>query len=112
MSTTTITRPATKTTLRISAFRPLQKNTLQGFVTVEHASGLVLNDVAIHCRDGRWWASPPSRPILVEGRHALDENGKGRWQPIVGFRGRRLQDIWSQGVIAAFLEAYGEAPQS
>jgi hypothetical protein len=88
--------------LRVTNFRPLRKNTLVGFVSVEHASGLILHEVSIHGRDGRWWASAPARPILIDGRHAVDEQGKGRWQPLVDFRSRELRNNWSDAVIRAF----------
>jgi hypothetical protein len=98
-------RPA----MRVTDFRPHQKNTLVGFVRIEHASGLVLHEVGIHCRDGKWWASPPARPILINGVHALDDNGKARWQPLVDFRSREIRNNWSQAVVAAFLASFGDA---
>jgi hypothetical protein len=77
-----------RSALRISNFKPLARNTLVGFCSVEHPSGLVLHEVAIHHREGKWWASPSARPILVDRQHAVDERGKGRWQPLAGRHGR------------------------
>jgi hypothetical protein len=93
---------------RVTDFHRLRRNTLRGFVTVEDPSGLVLKEVAIHERDRVWWASPPARPVLVDGRHALDERGKGRWQSLIFFRSRTLQNKWSDAVVAAFREAFGD----
>jgi hypothetical protein len=87
--------------LRVTAFRPLQRNTLVGHCMVEQPSGMILRDVAIHTRDGKWWASPPAKPILVEGKHALDDNGKGRWQTQIEFRSRAIRDRWSDAVVEA-----------
>src|SRR3954452_855271 len=50
----------------IEEFRPMVRNTLRGFARVRFASGLVLNEIAIHVGgdDGRTWASPPARPMI------------------------------------------------
>jgi hypothetical protein len=101
--------PATRPMLRVTNVRPLRKNTLVAFVSVEHVSGLILHEVSIHSRDGKWWASPPARQILIDGRHALDEHGKGRWQPLADFRSRDLRNNWSDAVIAAFHRSFGAA---
>ena len=61
---------------------------------------------SIHCRDGKWWASPQARPILVDGRHAIDEHGKTRWQQLADFRSRDLRNNWSHTVVAAFHELH------
>ncbi len=102
----------TRSALRISNFKPLSRNTLIGFCSVKHPSGLVLHEVGIHHRDGRWWASPPARPILIDGQHALDERGRGRWQQLVDFSGRDARQNWSNAVVAAFHEAFAPQPNA
>jgi hypothetical protein len=58
-----------------SDWRPLAKNTLQGFCTLTPSpSGIVLRECALHERDdGRRWIRLPSKAqIDTEGRHRSD----------------------------------------
>jgi hypothetical protein len=52
-----------KLTVRVESFTPRCKNTLRGFATVKIAElHLIINDVAIHTKNGQTWAQLPSRP--------------------------------------------------
>jgi hypothetical protein len=91
----------------ILAFRPIVKNSLIGFATVEQPSGIRIADTSIYQRDGTAWASPPSKPMLDrDGRQMRDPDGKLRWTPLITFADRRTQTIWSDAVIAALKAAY------
>lgn len=96
-------------TLTISDWKPRKQNTLQGFCTVTHPSGLVLHDVAIHQNAGSAWAMPPSKPKLKDGVHVKDANGKLGWQPLISFVRKEHKDRWSDQVIAALRAAHPEA---
>jgi hypothetical protein len=57
----------------------MRRNTLHGFCAIELACGLVIHDVAVHQKGGRWWANLPGRPVLVAVREkhpGLDDRGE------------------------------------
>lgn len=110
MSITAAKPGATATAFVIIQFRPVSKNTLIGFATVEHPSGLCIADNGIHQRDGKAWASPLSKPMLIrDGRQMRDAEGKLRWSPLITFTDRRTQTAWSDAVIAALRVSHPEA---
>jgi hypothetical protein len=86
-------------------WRPMRRNTLHGFAYLELANGLQIDDVAVHIRDGRAWASLPARPMLdADGRHVVRE-GKPQYATILRWRTRDLADRWSAAVIELIRQA-------
>jgi hypothetical protein len=53
--------------VRIRDWKPRESNTLSGFCEVEFPSGLIISQVTIHTNHGKWWASPPSKPMIDRG---------------------------------------------
>ncbi len=43
----------------ISDWKPVQRNSLRGFLTAHLPSGMTIHELAIHFRDGTWWMAPP-----------------------------------------------------
>jgi hypothetical protein len=84
-------------------FRPLQRNTLQGFARIKVVPWkLAINDVALHERDGKQWAQLPSRPMLDSNRQLmLDETGKPRYSRVLEFIEREVADQFSASVVKA-----------
>jgi hypothetical protein len=73
-------------------FRPLSKGTLIGFAEVELPRwGLTINDVAIHSKNGKFWAQQPAKPRMTGGEVQF-ENGKIHYTPILGWRDREVSD--------------------
>ncbi len=104
------TTRARKTSFEIVVWRPVLKNTLRGFATIQQPSGMIVADVGVHISGGKAWAAPPSRLILDrDGQPMLDNHGKTRWCPLVSFTNRETQRAWSDQVIAALKVAYPEA---
>ena len=65
--------------MKLVEWRARQQNTLRGFATVELPSGLIIRDVAIHEKAGKWWASLPARPQLdADGRQVKNAAGKAQ----------------------------------
>jgi hypothetical protein len=94
----------------IEEFRPVLKNSLRGFCRVRLPSGLVVREVGLHALAGRAWASPPARPMTTKtGTILLDDHGKTRWQPLVGFVSKTIRDKWSEQVVGAVREAFPDA---
>jgi hypothetical protein len=86
-------------------FSPLERNTLRGFAEINIAElGMTLRDVAIHCKNGSTWASPPSKPQIKDGAVIKDDTGKVQYSPIIEFGSREARDEFSNSVIAAVLK--------
>jgi hypothetical protein len=90
------------TAITISDWKPRQSGTLRGFCTAHLPSGMSLHEVSVHTRNGSWWASPASKPMLSrEGTALRDESGKVRYSPIVSFTDKQARDRLSQAVVDA-----------
>jgi hypothetical protein len=91
----------------IEEFSAVTKNTLRGFAKIRMPSGMIVADVSIHVRDGRAWASPPSKPRLDrDGQQMRDADGRALWVPIITFANREQRDRWSDAAIAAVRQSY------
>src|SRR3954471_13692535 len=78
--------------MSLRAFKPLVKNSLRGFASVELSIGLVLTHVPVLVSHGKAWAALPSKPVLDrEGRQA-EVDGKRQYAPILEWRDRSLAD--------------------
>ena len=68
-------------------------------------SGLQIDDIAVHVREGRAWASLPARLMLdADGRHVVREC-KPQYATIMRRRTRELADRWSATVVELVREA-------
>jgi len=77
--------------LEIVEFRPHQKNTLQGFLTLRFTNvGLEVRDLALHKKNGKRWLQLPSKPYTKP-------DGSQGWSYIVNFyekeRYYQFQDV-------------------
>ena len=67
------------TAITIADWKPRASGTLRGFFAVHLPSGLTLNELMLHERNGSWWISFPSKPKLgADGTALRDERGKVR----------------------------------
>lgn len=97
------------TSIVVTDWKPMERNTLRGFARVRLPSGMVLHDVAIHQKNGSAWASPASKPTIDrDGAVLKDQNGKVRYTPIIDFTSRETRNRWSDAVIAAVRDAHPE----
>jgi hypothetical protein len=93
----------------ITDWKARQAATLRGFCTAHLPSGMVLHEVSIHTRNGSWWASPASKPMLAKDGTALrDTDGKIRYSPIVSFTDKQTRDRLSHAVVDALRRAHPE----
>jgi hypothetical protein len=98
---------ATPRRMRLVEWRPLRRNTLHGFAVVEMPSGLVIRDISIHQKSGKWWASLPSRPMLdAEGRQISNHAGHKQYAAVLGWRDRDLADRFSAAAIELIRAEY------
>jgi hypothetical protein len=99
----------------IEEFTAVVRNTLRGFCRVRLPSGMVLHDVAVHMKNGKFWATPAGKPRL--GRDGLQmtdpATGKLLWSPIVAFETKQISDRFSAQVVEALRRAFPTAlPES
>ena len=86
--------------MRLVEWRAFRKKTLFGFAVVELPSGLVIRDISLHEKAGKWWASLPSRPVLdSDGRQIRNHSGKAQYAALLGWRDRDLSDRFSVAVV-------------
>jgi hypothetical protein len=89
-------------TITATSWRPLLKNTLRGFVTAHVAElGMSFLDIAIHEKNGKVWAAPPSRPWIKDGVVLKDEAGKPSYSAIVEFDSPEVRNAFSAAVVRA-----------
>ena len=91
--------------IKATDWRPIAKNTLVGFMTLElQPSGLVLNDCSFHRhQDGREWVGLPSKPQLDKsGVQRKDPNtGKVLYTPVVEIKGKEARERFQEHAVAA-----------
>jgi hypothetical protein len=79
-------------------WRPMRRNTLLGFADITLPIGLQIDDVAVHSRGGRAWASLPARPVIEDGRLVI-RDGKPAYARILAWRSSDLADKFSAAVV-------------
>jgi hypothetical protein len=86
--------------VKLVEWRAFRKNTLHGFAAIELPSGLIIRDVSIHEKAGKWWASLPARPVLdSDGRQVTNQAGHKQYAPLLGWRDRNLADRFSAAIV-------------
>lgn len=94
--------------IKVETFRPRRTATLRGFadllLTETH---LKIFDVGLFEKDGRRWASLPSRPKITREGHVIrGKDDKIEYAPVMAFDSREAGDQFSKAVIAAVLEQH------
>jgi hypothetical protein len=83
---------------------------LRGFCDVSLPSGMILYRCSVFGKDGKAWASAPSKQVIGrDGTVQRSANGKVRYEPTVAFVDRATQERWSAAVIEALRAAHPEA---
>jgi hypothetical protein len=87
-----------------SDWRPMQRNTLRGFLTLTlQPSGFVLRECSLHENDGKRWVGLPSKPqIDTDGHHRKDAaTGKPLYAPVVEIAGKVAREQFQSAALAA-----------
>jgi hypothetical protein len=91
-------------------WRPRRKGSLRGFASVRVGRSLILFDCPVNSANGRTWCSLPGKPKMrADGSAYLDKDGKPIWSPLGKWDDRATQDRFSEGVVAAIIQAHGTA---
>jgi hypothetical protein len=64
---------------------------------------MTMREVAIHQKNSKAWAQPPSRPWVKDGRVVTDDVGKMQYSPISEFDSAAVRAAFSDAVIRAVL---------
>jgi hypothetical protein len=89
-----------KPRMLLREWRPCFKNTLRGFCVVELPSGLIVRDVSIHEKAGKWWACLPAKPqIGSDDKVIRNHGGKVQYAAVISWRDRDLSDRFSAAVV-------------
>jgi hypothetical protein len=99
--------------IRASDWRPMQRNSLQGFVTLTlEPSGIVLHDCTVHQKEGREWVGLPGKPqVDRDGQPRKDTtSGKTLYTPVVEIPDRVARERFQRVAMAAVHELTGGAP--
>jgi hypothetical protein len=92
--------------MRLVSWKPLIKNSLRGFATVELPIGLKIIDCPILVGPNGPWASLPSKPVLDrDGKHAKPD-GKPQCSAVLEWKSRHLSERFSEAVVALIREAH------
>jgi hypothetical protein len=97
--------------ITISDWKPRESGTLRGFFSAHLPSGLSLHELMLHERDGRWWISFPSKPMLgADGAALRDERGKVRYgAPLIEFTSTQARGRFIEQVLEALRQAQPQA---
>jgi hypothetical protein len=93
--------------ITIADWKPRESGTLRGFFSAGLPSGLELHELMLHHRDGSWWLSFPSKPMLgTDGAALRDDSGKIRYSaPLVSFANRQARDRFTEQMLVALRQA-------
>ena len=94
---------------RLISWKPLRRNSLIGFATVELPIGLVISDIPVLTSHNKIWAAPPSKPQLdKDGQQRRDIKGKPAYTPILQWRDKDLANRFSDAVVALIRAEYSD----
>jgi len=81
---------------RLRKWTPHTSGSLLGFLSIECASGLILNDLRLMIgKNGHWIAMPAVKQLDRDGKRRVDANGKPIFNQLIEFRDRATADRFS-----------------
>jgi hypothetical protein len=90
--------------LTIADWKPRESGTLRGFFTAHLPSCLTLHELMLHERDGRWWITFPSKPMLTDGAALRDERVR-YGAPLIEFTSTQARSRFIEQVLEALRQA-------
>ena len=95
--------------MQLKAWRPLVKNTLRGFATVELPIGLVIKDISVHQKNDKCWAGLPAKPIISQDGTVAQKDGKAQYTSVLEWNSRDLSDRFSASIVDIVLAQHPDA---
>ena len=95
-------------------WKPVVRNTLRGFATVQLRNGLTVHDVVVHTTHNRAWAALPSKPMLGRSGTPMRDSAtnKIRYVPILEWPDKETANRFSAAVVSAIEAQYPGATSS
>ena len=94
----------------IKNFKPMSRNSLRGFVTVDLPEiGLAINDISVFENDKGVWISLPSKARIKDGQVIKDQEDKIIYDEIISFSSSDVRKVWSDIIIDKVKKAYPES---
>src|SRR5438445_12715587 len=91
------TRRAGARQARLRKWTPHANGALLGFLSVEFASGLILNDLRLRTgKNGQWVAMPAVKLLDRDGNPRVDATGKPIFHQLIEFRDRATADPFNR----------------
>ena len=85
--------------MRLVSFKPMVKNALGGFATIELPNGLKIIDCPVLTIDGKSWVAFPAKPQLDRDGKQIVINGEKQFAAILSWPDRETSDRWSDAVV-------------
>ena len=101
----------TSKSMRLVSFRAIGKAPLVGFATVELPIGLKISDCLVLTKDGKTWASFPSKAQIGTDGKQVEVNGKKQYNNILLWSDKTVASKWSDKVVELVRAAHPEAFQ-
>ena len=96
--------------MKLLEWRPLTKNSLRGFVSIELPNGLIIKDISVLTSRNGPWCSLPAKPAFgPDGKPRLGQNGRPLYTSILEWRDRELQGRWSETLLELLLAQHPNA---
>jgi len=96
--------------MELLSFRPIRKNSLRGFCSVQLPNGLLIHDIPVLCSHGKYWATLPSKPMIDSAGIVLrDDAGKIRYGVVNEWPTPDLQHEFSKRVVTLIRAQYPNA---
>lgn len=91
-------------------WRPVVKNSLQGFFTLKMPSGLILCECMLHESNGKRWIGMPAKPQThKDGTPVLSpRSGKPAWSPLVKIEDKQKHKVFQAAALAAIEKLLGK----
>ena len=85
----------------VREWRPFERNTLRGFLSLELPSGMIIRDCTVHGKNNSRWVGMPARPY--------EKDGAKTWSPLIEFASKEARDKFQACALAAFDKHLAEA---
>jgi hypothetical protein len=91
-------------------WRPLRKGSLVGFAKILLGRSLMISNVTVNVSNGKAWAALPSKPVIVDGKHALNPTtGRPAYKPDMEWASDSARRRFSDSVVDAIRAHHPEA---
>ncbi|MFE1601588.1 hypothetical protein [Methylobacterium sp. ID0610] len=91
-----------KLAVEIADFKPLERGSLRGFVTVRiPAMRLTIRDCTVNESGGRRWVGLPGKAQLGRDGETIRRDGKVQYTPTCVFDSKEVGDAFSAAVLQA-----------